>query len=66
MTPDYETGECQFSFGLTPTKEEELGAMNIPCLSKCPSKGGLREWHSSRTDVRQTQICHQMYDSQLD
>jgi hypothetical protein len=48
MTPDYETGECQFSFGLTPTAGETLEAMDTPCLSKCPSAGGLRQWHSNR------------------
>jgi len=37
MTPDYDTGECQFSFGRIPTIEEELKAKNTPCLSRCPS-----------------------------
>ena len=66
MTPDYETGECQFSFGLTPTEQSELDAMNIPCLAKCPSSGGLRKWHSgssmSSEDV--PQICQEMFDKE--
>ena len=45
MTPDYETHECQFSFGLTPTIQSELDAKNTPCLSRCPSSGGMRKWH---------------------
>lgn len=60
MTPDYETGECQFSFGLTPTEEEELDAMNTPCLARCPSSGGLRKWHSGRTIVQSSNKCQQM------
>jgi len=46
MTPDYETGECQFSFGLTPDAQGEFDAKNIPCLSKCPTAGELRMWHT--------------------
>jgi hypothetical protein len=46
MTPDYETYECQFSFGLTPTAQQELDAKNTPCLSRCPTSGGMREWHT--------------------
>lgn len=45
MTPDYETFECQFSFGLTPTDQGELDAKDTPCLSRCPSSGGMRQWH---------------------
>lgn len=45
MTPDYETYECQFSFGLTPSVLSELEARNTPCLSRCPSAGGMRKWH---------------------
>jgi len=46
MTPDYETGECQFSFGKTPTAAGELEASKTPCLSRCPSSGQMRLWHS--------------------
>ena len=45
MTPDYDTHECQFSFGLTPTPQSELDARTTPCLSRCPSSGGMRMWH---------------------
>jgi hypothetical protein len=45
MTPDYETYECQFSFGHTPGTQEEFEAKNTPCLSRCPSAGGMRKWH---------------------
>lgn len=37
MKPDYDTYECQFSFGLTPTAEDEAEAKNTPCLARCPS-----------------------------
>ena len=45
MTPDYETGECQFSYGKQPTEEEEEAAKETPCLMRCPSSGGMRRWH---------------------
>jgi hypothetical protein len=45
MTPDYETFECQFSFGLTPTLEAELLAKSTPCLGRCPSSGAVRKRH---------------------
>ena len=45
MTPDYETGECQFSYGKLPTEEEEEAAKETPCLMRCPSSGGMRRWH---------------------
>ena len=47
MTPDYETGECQFAYGKLPTEEEEREARETPCLRRCPSSGGLRSWHDS-------------------
>jgi len=46
MTPDYETGECQFAFGKLPTFEEERLAKDTPCLMRCPSNGGMRSWHN--------------------
>ena len=46
MTPDYETGECQFAFGKLPTDEENQLAKDTPCLSRCPSNGGMRSWHN--------------------
>lgn len=47
MTPDYETGECQFAFGKVPTEEEEKLAKETPCLMRCPSGGSMRSWHSA-------------------
>jgi len=46
MTPDYDTHECQFSFGVTPDAKEELEAKSTPCLSRCPTAGRLRQWHN--------------------
>jgi hypothetical protein len=46
MTPDYETHECQFSFGVTPDAKWELDARNTPCLLRCPTAGSMRKWHS--------------------
>mmetsp|Transcript_13382 Transcript_13382/g.27335 ORF Transcript_13382/g.27335 Transcript_13382/m.27335 type:complete len:416 (+) Transcript_13382:151-1398(+) len=48
MTPNYETGECQFSFGRVPTEEEERLARDTPCLRRCPSGGGMRSWHDGK------------------
>lgn len=47
MTPNYETYECQFAFGLTPSLQQELEAKNTPCLSRCPTSGGLRALHTT-------------------
>lgn len=46
MEPNYETFECQFSFGLTPTAAHELQAKSTPCLMRCPTNGGMRQWHN--------------------
>lgn len=48
MTPDYETGECQFAYGRLPTEEEEREARETPCLQRCPSSGGMRSWHDGK------------------
>jgi len=45
MEPDYETGECQFSFGLTPNLATEFDAKDTPCLKRCPTAGSMRKWH---------------------
>ena len=50
MEPDYETYECQFSFGLSPTLQDELDAKGTPCLSRCPSSGGLRSKHMKKDE----------------
>jgi len=62
MTPDYETGECQFAFGRTPTDEEESEARNTPCLSRCPSSGGMREWHDGGKGINFGTKCSLMDD----
>jgi hypothetical protein len=46
MTPDYDTHECQFSFGVLPNERGELDARSTPCLSRCPTSGSMREWHN--------------------
>ena len=46
MTPDYETHECQFSFGKLPDEQDEFDSKNTPCLSRCPTAGSMRKWHS--------------------
>jgi len=48
MTPDYETGECQFSYGRLPTEEEEREARETPCLMRCSSSGVMRSWHDGK------------------
>ena len=47
MTPDYETYECQFNFGVMPSEQGELDSKNTPCLSRCPSAGGMRAFHNT-------------------
>mmetsp|Transcript_14274 Transcript_14274/g.16873 ORF Transcript_14274/g.16873 Transcript_14274/m.16873 type:complete len:135 (+) Transcript_14274:79-483(+) len=55
MTPDYETGECQFSFGLSVSPASEFDAKNTPCIGRCPSAGGMRKWHEGGDST-----CHMM------
>lgn len=38
MDPNYETFECQFSFGKTPLPREEDEAFQSSCFSQCPTK----------------------------
>jgi len=46
LEPNYDTFECQFSFGKMPTEETELAAQRTPCLLRCPSAGSsLRTRH---------------------
>jgi len=52
MTPDYDTGECQFAYGRLPTEEEEREARETPCLMRCPSGGGMRSWHNDGSNGR--------------
>lgn len=63
MTPDYETGECQFSFGLSPSAQEEFEAKNTPCLGRCPSIGSMRTWHDGGPKLEGNGArCSQMGD----
>lgn len=49
MEPNYETFECQFSFGLTPDPDTtEILAKSTPCLSRCPTAGALRKYHDEK------------------
>jgi len=57
MTPDYETGECQFSFGVLPSVEDELKAKRTPCLSRCPSSSTSIVVDKTST----TNICREMH-----
>ena len=57
MTPDYDTHECQFSFGLTPTEQSELDAKDTPCLSRCPTNGSMRRWHSGEGEFASTALA---------
>jgi Beta-carotene isomerase D27-like, C-terminal len=50
MEPNYETFECQFSFGRTPDAETELDAKNTPCLARCPAVGSLRKLHDNNNN----------------
>jgi len=52
MEPNYETFECQFSFGRVPTAETELVAELTPCLQRCPTVGSLRALHDATADSR--------------
>lgn len=48
MEPNYETFECQFSFGKTPVPPEEDEAFASPCFSQCGSKTAVEEGLSTR------------------
>jgi len=39
MEPNYETFECQFSFGKTPSRREEDEAFASPCFAQCGDEG---------------------------
>lgn len=54
MEPDYATGECKFSFGLTPQSGTEKAAKEVPCLMRCPTAGGMRKWHTQGVALDKT------------
>jgi hypothetical protein len=56
IEPNYETFECQFSFGKCPTAETELKAMKTPCLARCTSSGGSRASHKARAPEREYNV----------
>lgn len=43
MEPNYETFECQFSFGKMPLPRDEDEAFQSGCFSQCPTKQGSSE-----------------------
>lgn len=45
MEPNYDTFECQFSFGVEPTAATDRAARSTPCLARCPAQGSLRQNH---------------------
>ncbi|KAL7570070.1 hypothetical protein ACA910_017104 [Epithemia clementina (nom. ined.)] len=47
MEPNYDTFECQFSFGKAPNVEAERLAQSTPCLMRCPAAGSLRQEHDA-------------------
>jgi len=63
MEPDYETFECQFSFGVAPTAATEAAALATPCLALCPTAGSLRRNHHRRPE--QQQQCTMMTDQEV-
>ena len=49
LTPNYETFECQFSYGATPPALSEDAAFSTPCFRQCPVSETLREDACERT-----------------
>ena len=65
MEPNYETFECQFSFGRTPDATTEAMAQATPCLQRCPTAGSLRQFHSRSTDASEASACPLMEETSL-
>ena len=51
IEPDYETLSCSFKFGVAPSVDDEIDALNTPCFAACPSGGALRAEHQQCPDV---------------
>jgi hypothetical protein len=65
MEPNYETFECQFSFGATPNPATELEAKGTPCLQRCPTAGSLKQFHDgSAVDEELGAACQLMDDDE--
>jgi len=43
LTPNYETFECQFSYGATPPDAADDVAFSTPCFRQCPASETLRD-----------------------
>jgi Beta-carotene isomerase D27-like, C-terminal len=54
MEPNYETYECQFSFGTSPTVETEFAALQTPCLAACPTVNRQRHPTTTITTITTT------------
>jgi hypothetical protein len=70
MTPNYETYECQFSFGLTPQDEQDDDAFKTLCFVSCPSKktkllDGVVDGGSSRSNSNSAGACHGIKANEL-
>lgn len=62
ITPNYETFECQFKFGIAPSMADEADARGVTCFAECPSRGSLRvaaAVASSEADAKQAR-CGRM------
>lgn len=66
IEPNYETYECTFSFGKTPTLESESIAVTTPCLARCPTAGALRKLHNGEigelpaSDAATLPVCERL------
>ena len=69
IEPDYETLSCSFKFGVAPSVDDEIDALNTPCFAACPSGGALRAEHQQCPDVSDTStslFLGELTDEQLD
>jgi len=65
IEPDYETLSCSFKFGVAPSVDDEIDALNTPCFAACPSGGALRAEHRQCPDVADTSLfLEQLTDEQ--
>jgi len=65
IEPDYETLSCSFKFGVAPSVDDEVDALNTPCFAACPSGGALRAEHQQCPDVADTSLfLEQLTDDQ--